>query len=558
MKRLFLIIGFLLLPTAVHAEALSPWVQGVLERADAGVSFANGLSETSCNPLTLASEIDNNQTLIRSLIIPAAAREGEAASLRERTVCFQSDKHLLELKIREVQEAMSAAVQACKISTGKGLRETYKFLVGAYDSFLEGGANPAYTNDLLRYRYPFHDSALWNIGAGNPVTETGSTAPICPYTTDYGVHSIAYIPTAVGGGAVVGGPSFDVRSFGCDKDVLGTLVAPYNQEAETLRNFIIETENFSTSLYNTVSLALFNINNVIGVLTGTIAPNTLPGARPSPSHEEKTGCLKPLQPDFSSDSPAQINAILSAYPDYFELHNLRDDGSGNFTYNPSPDETLPTGMLHLPIVDYFLSVPNAGIATRSYIDAREKMGLRRPLPNYLVGQVFDSFLNALTRTADTSTKLLQITSNIEREMGIFEAGNTDALERMQDSSVPLEAAVQALIKIVDDDLPKKYIPQLTFFLARSCVDGHCQRTLDAVAKRTFNPYCHPYVSGKYLEEDAYKRCYCYPEIQSKDADFWKQYCSSDFTEDMGTYDALTPTFIPACIEESLASSRSSP
>ncbi|MBP7114148.1 MAG: hypothetical protein KBA40_01710, partial [Candidatus Peribacteraceae bacterium] len=155
----------------------------------------------------------------------------------------------------------------------------------------------------------------------------------------------------------------------------------------------------------------------------------------------------------------------------------------------------------------------------------------------------------LTRGATTATRLRHISGNIEREMAIFESGNTDALQRMQDSSVPLEAAVQSLIKVVDEELPEKYIPELAFFLARSCVDGYCQNTLDAVLKRTFNPYCHPYVSGKYLEEDAYKKCFCDPEIESSDGDFWNTYCSDDLSGDREKYEAMESEFFPGCMEE---------
>lgn len=548
MKRL-LIIGFLLLPTTVRAEALSPWVQGVLDRVDAGISMANGLPGTSCNALTMGSEVDNNQALIRALVNPILQREAEVASLRETTVCYRSDKHLLELKIREVQDAMASAVQSCKTSTGKALRETYKFLMGAYESYLRGGTNPSYRDDLLRYRHPFHDINLWNSGAGSPVTETGSTAPLCPYTTDYGVHSIGYVPTSVGGGAGVGGPSGDLRSYGCDVTVLATIPPPYDIEAQKLMDFINETQGLSTSLYDTVSIALFNLDNVVGVLTGTIPPSEIPGAKPPPPHEERTGCLKPLAPNFSADPPAEVDAFLSLYPDYFESYNLRDDGSGGLTYAPLPDETLPIGVLHVPVIDYFLSTPNAGILTRAYIDLREQAGEGRPLPHYLVNEMFDSFLNAITRSAVTGTRLRQISGNIEREMGIFESGNTDALQRMQDSSVPLEAAVQALIQVVEEELPERYIPELAFFLARSCVDGYCQNTLDAVLKRTFNPYCHPYVSGKYLEDDAHKRCFCHSDIQADDPGFWEQYCSGDYSQDMGKYDSMQPELIPACVEE---------
>ncbi len=549
MQRLLLITGFLLLPTSVHAEALSPWVAAVLVRTQAGIDLANGLSHTSCDEQTVQSEISNNQSLIRELVIPSLQREAEAESLREGTVCFQSDKHLLELKLREIQDAMSTAIEHCKVSTTKALRENYRFLFGAYASFLKGGTNPAYKDDLLRYRYPFHDIDLWNAGARDPVALTGSTAPLCPYTTDFGVRSIGYLPTSVGG------PSLDVRSFGCDQTVLETIPAPYDDEARTLKNFMDLTNNLSVTLFDIVSQTLFHLDDVIGMLNKTIPPSAAPGSKPPPPHAEQTGCLKPIQPDFTSDSPAYIDALLSTYPDYFESYNLRDDGSGNFTFNPLPDETLPTGMLNLPIIDYFLSTPNAGILTRSYIDLRAITGAGRPLPNYLVSQMFDSFFMSLLG-ASTMTRMQIISANIEREMGILESGNADALQRMQDSSVPLEAAIQSLISVVDEELPKKYIPQLAFFLARSCVDGHCQQTLEAVVKRTFNPYCHPYTSGKYLEADAVKRCYCDPEIEFTDETFWKQYCSADFSEDMSRYDAMPQELIPACIEETISGSGS--
>ncbi len=554
MKRLFFLIGFLLIPLSAHAEtrALSPWVQAVLDRVDEGISLAQDLPEKSCNEETIQSEIRNNQSLIRSLVLPAVHREADIASLRESTVCFQSDKHLLELKIREVQKEMETALlpDYCMISTSKALRETYKFLITAYASFIRGGKNPAYADDLLRYRYAFHDRELRNSGTKDRVAVANSTAPLCPYTTDYGVHSLGFIPTAVGEGARVDDASPDIKSFGCDPTVLETIVdPPYSREAQALREFILSTDRLSRSLYTTVSTALFNLNNVIRILTGA-DPDTEPAEDTvAPEHAALTGCLKPFAPDFDTGDPVEINALLSAYPDYFEKHNLRKDDAGNYTYSPLPEETLPTGMLHLPVIDYFLSIPNASILTRSFTDVREYAGGIRPLPKYLTSTVFDSFLMAIMRTADTSIQLREISANIEREMGILESSSTDALERKQDASVPLESAVQSLISIVDTELPEKYIPELTFFLARSCVDGHCKETLDAVARRTFNPYCHPYVSGLYLQEDAAQRCYCDEAIERTDNTFWKRYCSRDFSDDMEKYDNIEATMIPACIEE---------
>ena len=86
---------------------------------------------------------------------------------------------------------------------------------------------------------------------------------------------------------------------------------------------------------------------------------------------------------------------------------------------------------------------------------------------------------------------------------------------------PLEAAVKSLSKITEEFLPNEYIPSVAYFLRRSCVDGHCYERLESVTQRSFNPYCHPYVSGKYTDEFAADKCFCRNEFV--DADFcWGQ------------------------------------
>lgn len=540
MKRMLIAIGILLAPLSVHAQALSPWVQGVLDRTQEGIVVAKGLAYTSCERATVLSEIKNNQSLIRELVTPALQREAEAEALRENTVCFQSDKHLLELKLRELQEAMSAAAETCKVSTTKALRENYRFLVDAYASFVRGGMNPAYKDDRLQYRYPFQDAELWNAGAADRVKLTDASIPLCPYTTDFGVHSLAY-QTAQDSPPLL-------RSFGCDASVLDKIPPPYAAEAQTLKKFMDDTNTFAASLYDTVSQTLFHLDDIIGVITGSLPPSELPGTKPPPEHATLAGCLRPPAPDILRDPPAEVDAVLSAYPEYFETYNQRSDGAERVTYSPPPDQTLPTGILHRPIVDFFLTAPSAGILARSFVDLREISGASRPLPLQLVNQMFDSFLMTIANLS-TVTKMQMIGGNIEREMGILESSSTDALQRKQDASVSLEAAVQSLVQVVDTELPEKYIPDLAFFLARSCVDGHCQRTLEAVAKRTFNPYCHPYTSGKYLEEDAVERCYCDEKIKSTDEAFWNTYCSDDIAADMDKYNAMPQVAIPACMDD---------
>jgi hypothetical protein len=131
----------------------------------------------------------------------------------------------------------------------------------------------------------------------------------------------------------------------------------------------------------------------------------------------------------------------------------------------------------------------------------------------------------------------------------MESAHRDPAERMKDAAEGMEDALQSLIAITNEDdglLRTRYIPDLTYFLARSCVDGHCQETLKTVAKRTFNPYCAPYVSGKFTEEDAPEKCFCDASIRDSWSE-WDTYCSDEVPSNL----ERAPDEMPAvmCVEQ---------
>lgn len=565
MRRLILIIGLVAFPLAVQAQTpLSPWVQEVINRADAGIGTAQGLSaSTPCEPAAVIADVQDNLTAVREAQTAVVTLEAESESLRGRTVCYEYDRRLLQDKMNQVLTSMDDAVRNCKLATGKSLRDVYQFLADAYASFLFGGANPSYKDDRLRYHYPFEDTSLTQ-----PLYDSGSTLPVCAFTSDYSPHAIAYIPTPVGGGAVAGGAAFDVKSFGCDADVLGNIPAPFNDEASTLKDFITKTDVFARDLYNTVSIALLNMSQFFAQISGK--PTTqLPGAQPPAPHVKVSGCLKPLVPDPASSTPQEWEELLLAYPEYFDPDKGNKDPSGNITFGPTAaDQVLPTGLLFVPVVDYFRTMPAAFSLTRQFIDRRTDAGASRPMPKAFVNQSLDSYVSVMSRKIDSNNSLQYIGSNIEQEMAYLEESTRDATQNMREAAKPLESAVNSLVYVVTEFLPGNggqtnpqtkeggYIPQLTYFLARSCVDGHCQQTLDSVAKRIYNPYCHPYVSGDYMNDDTQKRCFCDPSIQGSWGDYDK-YCNKDFSSDQGKYSAMPPKLFPGCTEDSLFSSSSS-
>lgn len=262
----------------------------------------------------------------------------------------------------------------------------------------------------------------------------------------------------------------------------------------------------------------------------------------------------PLSPGASSP-PEDLEHLILAYPDYYDSINARADGAGGYIFGPEVDKELPVGLLFQPVVDFFLTTDDVSILSRMFMERREDAGQLRPLPKDSL--VSDGISQLMALEIDEEQQMLRyISSNIEQEMAYLEGFNRDAMQRMGGASVPLEAAVDALVEVVENQLPKEYIPQLTLFLGRSCVDGHCQETLKSVAKRVFNPYCHPYTSGKYTDEEAHKKCYCDPAIQGSWSD-WNKYCDENFAADQATYDALPETLVPACMEETMSSSSSS-
>jgi hypothetical protein len=208
-------------------------------------------------------------------------------------------------------------------------------------------------------------------------------------------------------------------------------------------------------------------------------------------------------------SANDVEETLLAFPDYFDAKHQREEtvaGITRITYSPPADQILPSWLLFRPTNDFFTSFPNVVNLSRAYTDQRAVFGHERPLPDNGMGAFVDLF--ALMRDLSAVPALESTSSTLERQSALIDAISRDAIERTDSASEPLRTAVRSLTFVVDDFLPKEYIPSFIYFLRRFCVDGHCSQTLDTVAKRIFNPYCHPYISGKYTEDDVPAKCYC--------------------------------------------------
>jgi hypothetical protein len=532
------ILSFLALPASAHADALSPWVQEVIERSKAGVAMATSIYSGDCSNTVMVPEIEDNLSMVRDVINTTRDLAIESQFLRERTICFENDRRLLEDQMDVVRNTLTTAIQTCNTAATKALRDNYEFLAGAYESFLVGGDDPSFKDLRLKYTYPFHDLTLWQ-NRGQPVFNTGASVPICPFTTDFSPHSYGYVPTP-GGVVIVLGPTADMKSYGCDRMALWHIpVALLWREADPQIVFGDRYQQFYESLYNLLVYTL-------PLLPGAQPGQTPPRAAATPPHAKIDGCLKPALPGAATGNgapgpydAAYFESILAAFPGYFDIENA-DPATGSF--DPQPDAVLPIGMLLRNPYDNFLTWPNATILIRKLLDFHALVGFSRPLPGTM-GQSSDNFFLWSTLQRQQPIAMRADTANMDQELGILDAWHRDAIGKSQEGVRPLTEAVQSLMDVVNKELPEKYIPDLTYFLMRSCVEGPCKDTLKNVMKRTFNPYCHPYVKGLYKEDDAHKKCLC---DSSVDSGFLDKYCSEDYDASKYPKDG---TLIPACQPE---------
>ncbi len=498
-----LIIGFLILPQSAVAAARSDWVQGVLDRIDGGIAAVSSLPSSTCDIEGDKQEILNNLSAVRDQRTIVLNYGIESQFLREKSLCIESDRILLQKKLTEVYDALSVATATCNLRASNLLRTIYRFTAEAYRSFIRGSVDPSFQDDRLRRTNPFLGTEI------NP----DSSEPLCPYTTDYSPHFIGGLPGA-------SPDSLDIKSYGCDTqvltEILPTLPSDLQTEANDLIDFMNQSGSLASDIFTLVRDAIFNIDTIIALLRGGTPPVSPSGSVTSPSHAERQGCLRPPSPE--SGNAANFDSVLAAFPDYFDPANILNPGSSSATFDPPADLVLPIGTLLRPSYDMFFTLPNALILSRAHAERKGQIGFDRPINPELLHEEEEQQFVFMYKT-NIKDDLRSVAAGSERFMSLSDAILRDSYERNLDSIASLNSAVQDLSSVTENFLPKEYIPQFVYFLRRSCVDGHCNSILDAVAKRSFNKYCHPFVSGLYTEEKASDKCFCTDEFIGED------YCS---------------------------------
>ncbi|MBP9773848.1 MAG: hypothetical protein KBD00_04440 [Candidatus Peribacteraceae bacterium] len=513
MKRFALIIGFLLFPLPAMAAlpALSPWVQTVLEKADKGIATAASRPvDTACSgesdPVKKArlqqTAISDVQDSLRKGVDIRTQVGLEARALFEQNVCFRSDVRLIESKMQEVRNAMNDSIGRCNLVGANLLTQVYNLLVRAQQSLIAGGLDPTYRDELARTTFYFESEALVTTTNVAPETiDTESTAPSCPFTSDYAPHSYAYTQGIV---------SNEIFSFGCDEQVVGTLPESMQKEWEGQNKFLRDMSEVVGQLNTALQTFVTTMNQTIayirhGAPADTIS--TIPLRPIDVPHQKIDGCLRLDDADI-----AGLNAKALPYADDFSTAPRKKD-----------DPQLPIGLLFRPAYDYFSLFQNPLTLLRRSADTKAQHGIERAILENMSEDKLTQLMSTVSMTEKDIRDLRIISGNQAREIAIVDSWSRDAIERSSEAFSGLNGSIKSLGDVVKEKgtLPL-YIRDVAYFLLRSCVDGHCTKNLDTILKRVLNPYCYPYSSDLYKEDKVPEKCFC----QDEDWGGYEEYCAS--------------------------------
>ena len=172
----------------------------------------------------------------RNLLTP------EQRELRGRTSCLRHDLVVLEEAMETVRQKMIDDIGQCKLLSASLLTSVYRMQSEAYQALILAGDDPTYESPILRRTYFFEDAQAFRQSAPT-VDVAGSTAPLCPFTSDYAPQSVAY-ENGVGSSLVL---------YGCTPETLERVASPSELlEVQTQKAFMTKTQTISTKTYSFV------------------------------------------------------------------------------------------------------------------------------------------------------------------------------------------------------------------------------------------------------------------------------------------------------------------
>ncbi len=536
MRRPFLIIGVLAttaflvpLPAAAQAAklcdglrgatALSPYVQKVLERADAGLSFAQqGNDDGGDIELYWYSLVENAGATVLQGMDTERRITGAIQDLIDRSACLRYDALLISCKIEEVRKALNTAtskgIGAPSAEKSFKLQELLLFLFNR-DRYLSAGAlDPWYADPDWGRVYAFdaptpgfccrsgdnglacetsdflecNPGTFWKTADDCAyeceVAEFPDQDPrLCPYDSDYAM------PTEGG--------------YGCDETVMPS-VGLLADEKDSLTKLRAAVEKLRSDAFGSSSSAASRPPALVGCAStfGHCSDGTNRACQTSGDCETGASCV--FQKGTCLNEPSVQCREDRDCPDV-PTGTTEDGETAQASICVLPPVSPPATVIRR---GPFSLIPDQLRLVEAFIQWNRRVGASRPFRSDLAaeregGQADDEFVDPFQFLTDQNDR------SIARQAGADEGTLQGRLMPLSDASDQLQAMLKPLREAIADfselaagaDGVRKFVRAFSSYLLRNCLDDPCQTDLERVWTIANTDECFPYADGSYLEDD---------------------------------------------------------
>lgn len=490
MRRLLLSVGllFLLLPSEAEATmAISPYVQRVLDRAQAGIDHAR--DGTTPIPTMGRGARRVGSTLLR--LIDTKQRIIDAQKdLNENTACLHIDFFLLENKLREAQEELNKTYDEKNPPAIRRLQDVIAFLNERMDLLLKGARDPTVLDtEWQTVRLFDPQTNVWCCGGIPGVDQCRSDkSPVCLARGDI-IFSTEDQCVAYGCKAAGDPPDEKLCPFHTDY-LPPTVTTGFGCDEETLMRVMGDLEG---ELQKTVMAEAEGLQEVT-----RIAEEQLQTINAFTSLEQKLALLLGRPPETVGPPPVRKpHATVLGCPE---------------AWAPDADQNKdnwPDGSLRWELRSPF----TVELDQRKLMNAFQELRLReagnRPIPGTFDEKSRAKKTNPFIRVFDTYG--IDWFGTLSKGQAI---GESEIFAQASDTHLSVARAVSRLREAVgklsklahDMTGLRGFVRDFAYYLRRTCIARPCNTRLDQVLKIIFQDSCFPYTNGEYLNGTSYETC----------------------------------------------------
>jgi hypothetical protein len=480
-------------PPTPGIPVVSPYVQKVLDRSNAGITYAASLG-TGEGPFTgLPSAAQNLRSFFSLLVDVQLTLNEQALDLPQNSACLHADILKIQCQMDKVHDELFLAFTASSPARINQLQAQLPFLRDRLKYLLRGAADPSFAdpewgakntidpptgsywccaptggtctqdNSCAGQQFYTLEGCMRGSKCAAPVAQSPEDARMCPFSSDYG-------PAMKNG-------------YGCDASVMeprsvyGTMI----YEKDTLAYLVNRLNEVTVSLGGTPSLPV--------------------------SHKPVlNGCMRKY--GYCSDDKTFACA---------ENVDCVEANLGQCMFDVPPDAAWSA--VRSP---FTLLKDQLGILAR-FVGLREQQGFSRQQADELkVPSEFSSQRSSESAVRAASALLeggfrsgfRTDFSNWSKQQGRDEANafaqSTDTQQSMV-AALPMSGVGGQLKNLVKDmDGVRGFLVQYAYFARRTCVNRPCSQKLEQILRMAYTNSCFPFADGSYkndsLTDPQWQKC----------------------------------------------------